>query len=96
MRQKYLKALLIFHGVDFPRTHDVRLLMQLATARRDLDVEIDDVLVLNRYTVEARYPGDREPITGTDAEAAVAIAQQVRSACRAALPASVLGREQGK
>ena len=32
--EKYLKALLIHHGIDFPRTHDLVVLLNLASRRR--------------------------------------------------------------
>jgi len=83
--EKYLKALLLFSGIDFPRTHDLRLLIQLLPAGL-VSVKMEDVLVLNRYSVETRYPGDWEPIERADAEEALGIAKRVRSMVRAALP----------
>lgn len=84
--EKYLKALLLVHSVDFPRTHDLRVLMQLVSLHRELGLEMSEMVALNRYTVEARYPGDWEPITRDDAEEAVAIARKARKAVRACLP----------
>ncbi len=84
--EKYLKGLLVFLSLDFPKTHDLRLLMQLITAQISLGVEIGEVLLLNRYTIEARYPGDWDPITRAEAEEAVALARKVRERVRAFLP----------
>lgn len=84
--EKYLKALLIWHSVDFPRTHDLRLLMQLVPPGVSLGLEIRQVLPLNRYSIEARYPGDWEPIGRREAEEAVAVARKVRQEVRARLP----------
>ncbi|OIP64760.1 MAG: hypothetical protein COW52_05155 [Nitrospirae bacterium CG17_big_fil_post_rev_8_21_14_2_50_50_9] len=83
--EKYLKALLVSLSVDFPKTHDLRLLMQRVAGKITLDIEISDVLVLNRYSIEARYPGDWEPIDRDEAEKAVAIARQIRKRVRANL-----------
>lgn len=88
--EKYLKALLLVHSVDFPRTHDLRILMQLVSLHRELGLEMSEIVALNRYTVEARYPGDWEPITRDDAEAAVAVARKAREAVRACLPKEAL------
>lgn len=77
--EKYLKALLLFSGIDFPRTHDLRLLIQLLPAGV-FSLKMEDVLVLNRYSVETRYPGDWEPIERADAVEALGIAKRVRSA----------------
>lgn len=85
--EKYLKALLVSLSVDFPKTHDLRLLMQLVTGKFTLGIEISDMLVLNRYSIEARYPGDWEPINREEAEKAVAIAREIRKQARANLPA---------
>lgn len=84
--EKYLKALLLVHSVDFPKTHDLRVLMQLVSLHVELGLEMSEIVALNRYTVEARYPGDWEPITRDDAEEAVATARKAREAVRACLP----------
>ena len=78
--EKYLKGLLVFQGIRFPRTHDLRLLLQLALERFPLKLEIAEVLGLNRYTIEARYPGDWQPIGRKEAQAALTIARKVRRA----------------
>jgi HEPN domain-containing protein len=88
--EKYLKALLLIHSVDFPRTHDLRVLIQLVSMHRELGLEMSEVVALNRYTVEARYPGDWEPITREHAEEAVGMAQKARAAVRACLPKEAL------
>jgi hypothetical protein len=48
---------------------------------------------LNRYTIEARYPGDWDPIDRLEAEQAVAMAQRFREAVRALLPSEVFQRK---
>jgi len=88
--EKYLKALLLSAGVDVPRTHDLRALMLLTPAHLPLRLDLERVLVLNRYSVEARYPGEWDPITRAETEEAVAIAQEVREAVRRFLPQQVL------
>jgi HEPN domain-containing protein len=84
--EKYLKALLVLRSIDFPKTHDLRLLMQRVPADVELGLFIDEVIPLNRYTIEARYPGDWEPIDREEAETAVSIARKVRKAVKAGLP----------
>ncbi len=61
--EKYLKALLILKDVEIPKTHDLRLLLQRIPSELSLGLDIGKTLQLNRYTIEARYPGDWEPIT---------------------------------
>ena len=84
--EKYLKALLVYRSIDFPKTHDIRLLMQRVPADVKLGFFIEEVIPLNRYTIEARYPGDWEPFDREEAETAVSIARKVRKAVRASLP----------
>lgn len=80
--EKYLKALLVSQSLDFPRTHDLRLLVQLVLSRISLALNIPDVLKLNRYSIESRYPGEWDPIARSDCEEAVAIARRVRETAR--------------
>ena len=84
--EKCLKALLVSRSVDFPKTHDLRLLMQRSPADIDLKLGIEEVVSLNRYTIEARYPGDWEPFNRKEADKAVAIARKVRKAVKEFLP----------
>ncbi|WP_337286488.1 HEPN domain-containing protein [Candidatus Methylomirabilis sp.] len=84
--EKYLKALLTFHTVPFPKTHDLAELLRLVPETGSLTIPLKEIVVINRYAIEARYPGDWEPITRTEAERAVVIARTVRSAVRSALP----------
>jgi len=84
--EKYLKALLLYRGVAFPRTHDLRLLLDLVPAEVPLGLRHDQVIPLNRYVIEGRYPGDWEPITVAEAQRAVEMAQAVRQAVLKQLP----------
>jgi len=88
--EKYLKALLLSAGLDPPRTHDLRALLELLPDKSAPGIELWRVLPLNRYAVEARYPGDWDPITRAEAEEAVAIAQEVREAVCRFLPRQAL------
>lgn len=84
--EKYLKALLICHEVSFPRTHDLRLLLDLLPKGISLGVARERIIPLNRYVIEGRYPGDWEPITPAEARMALDMAGEVRQAVRALLP----------
>ena len=88
--EKYLKTLLIFYGIVPPKTHNLRVLLQVICARGPFNVAVEAVLSLSRYPVESRYPGDWDPIEREDAERAVGVACAVRSAVRALLPPEVL------
>lgn len=85
--EKYLKAFLVFHEVDFPKTHDLVLLENLTASPGLKGIHLH---TLNRYSMEARYPGDWETITRAEAEKAVVIAKRVRNAVRSAFPGNVI------
>lgn len=90
--EKYVKALLVFRGVDFPRTHDIgKLATELpATLRPRLTVE--EQRRLTAYATAARYPGWGE-IPLAEAKRAVALARRVRREIRRVLPRAVLRRK---
>jgi HEPN domain-containing protein len=55
--EKYLKAFLIYHDVDFPRTHDVDFLL-LECVKIDKDNFEFDFKSLTEFGVSVRYPDD--------------------------------------
>jgi len=53
--EKYLKAFLIFHNIEFPRTHNIEYLLEQA-AKVDTDFSAIDVDELSDFGVDIRYP----------------------------------------
>lgn len=90
MRGKYLKGWLSSRRLDIPRSHDLVVLLNLALAEGFRGLSPHDIQPLNRYTIEARYPGDWDPIDRFEAEQAVALARHVRESVRTLLPPEVL------
>lgn len=88
--EKYLKALLISRGIAFPRTHDLVVLLNLAAGTEGFLLPVEKVQPLNRYSVEARYPGEWDPIDPQEAAEALGAAREVRAAVRRILPVSPL------
>jgi HEPN domain-containing protein len=57
--EKYLKALLVFNKVDFPKTHDlIELLSILEEKEPLLDALAPALRILNPFSVQFRYPGE--------------------------------------
>src|SRR5690349_22946418 len=79
--EKYMKALLLSRGADFPKTHDLLLLNNLCSANGIL-LEIDPrhLHTLTDYAVRTRYPGN-DP-TPEDAKEAVELTKLVRAFAR--------------
>jgi HEPN domain-containing protein len=82
--EKYLKALLQEAGTPFGRTHNlVGLLDLLVPADPSWEMMRADLVQLSNYAVLVRYPGANAD--KSIARQAVALAQMVRTAARAAL-----------
>lgn len=55
--EKYLKTFLIYHDVDFPRTHDVDFLIDECRKIDDENFNVD-LKSLTEFGVSVRYPDD--------------------------------------
>ena len=79
--EKYLKAFLVQHQIEFPKTHDLDELLDLVV-RVDsaLAESLRDAIVLTDYGVDIRYPGDSPGITHEEARNALVLAGKVAEA----------------
>lgn len=79
MAEKYLKALLVFRKKTFPKVHD---LLNLATRLMEIDTDVEtireDLILLNRYYIETRYPGDYPTFSLDEAKQAFQAALRVK------------------
>jgi HEPN domain-containing protein len=76
-----LKALLTRHQVEFPKTHELRRLLDLlGPVEPELAAGLRDVRWLEPFGVEIRYPGDRPGTLPGDELRARDPARQVRTA----------------
>lgn len=89
--EKYLKALLVMEGIDFPKTHDLKTMMALIPAELRPDLSFEEQLWLTDYATGARYPG-WEQISLAAARRAIAVARRVRKDVRRRLPRKALRR----
>jgi len=84
--EKYLKALLVHHQIEFPRTHDLgELLDLLAPVEGPLVSLLAEATALNPYSVDMRYPGEMPEISDGEAKQATELARAVRDAVLTAL-----------
>jgi HEPN domain-containing protein len=84
--EKYLKALLVRHQVEFPKTHDLgRLLDLLSSAEPSLAESLEKVMVLDPYGVQLRYPGDLPAVSREEAEEALELGRETRKQVTAIL-----------
>jgi HEPN domain-containing protein len=81
--EKALKAFLVYHQIEFPKTHDIDALLDLTAAiDKELSEMLSEASILTAYSVEARYPGDYPEITKADAAEAVSAATKALEAVR--------------
>jgi HEPN domain-containing protein len=83
--EKYLKAYLVFHAVDFPYTHSLRRLLDLCAPAAGWSEQLRDAEQLSPYAITARYPGEDLVVTEVEARRAVEVAERVRQVVRSAL-----------
>lgn len=74
--EKSLKAVLLFHGVDIPRTHDLAYLIDQLPSGMSLPPNLIDLSTLSKYAVQHRYPAETPPITAKQRAHAVGLAEQ--------------------
>jgi HEPN domain-containing protein/predicted nucleotidyltransferase len=91
--EKYIKALLVFLGTPFPKTHDITALRALLPPRLRPKLTVNVQKRLTRYAVVLRYPDLGPDVTVAEARKAVAIARRVRKEVRRHLPRAALRRE---
>jgi HEPN domain-containing protein len=90
--EKYLKAFLVYKGLDFPRTHDIESLVTLLPEKVWLRLSIEEQRTLTTYATLTRYPGEYEIIPLAEAQQSVRLARRVRKELRTLLPNEVLRR----
>ena len=75
--EKYLKAFLVSKKTDFPKTHDLIELLEIANTKDPLmDILRPDLRILNPFSVQFRYPG--ETATLKESKTAVKTVKKVR------------------
>ncbi len=76
--EKALKALCVKSGIVFKKVHDIAYLVELLE-KGNINVPdgIQKAKTLTDYAIEARYPGDYEPVNEEMYKDAVEIAEKV-------------------
>ena len=65
--EKFLKAYLVMHQQEFPKTHDIdRLLDLIQDVDEALSERLRQIGVLSPYGVDIRYPGDFPDVSEED------------------------------
>jgi HEPN domain-containing protein len=75
--EKALKAVLILKSIPFPKTHNIRTLLDLLPQDIIPPEEIKETPSLTDYAVLSRYPGDLEPVIEEEYRKALSLAEIV-------------------
>jgi HEPN domain-containing protein len=74
--EKYLKVLLTYYQVEFPKTHEIkRLLVLLSRANPEAAAALSGTKWLGPFGVDIRYPGDAAEMLPGDEVRAIGIAR---------------------
>jgi len=63
--EKYLRAYLVFHLVDFPYTHDIAELLEICATFAPWASQLSFARELTAYAVTVRYPGEDLEVSRT-------------------------------
>ncbi len=77
--EKYLKCLLENNNIQFKRSHDLRYLLDLLSDIIPVSNELyENIMKLNAYSVEIRYPDIKIELSKEDRNSAISIAKEFR------------------
>jgi HEPN domain-containing protein len=77
--EKYIKCLLEKHAISFKKSHDLRYLLDLLDEEISLMPELyEQIMKLNAFGVEIRYPDTRIDLSKKDRDEAIEIAKNFR------------------
>lgn len=88
--EKYLKAALSSHKIDFPKIHDLTELVVLLPGKLKEQIDTIEMAELNPYAIESRYPGEPTGPSREEAIRAVKIAEKTKATIRSHLPLGTL------
>jgi HEPN domain-containing protein len=81
--EKYLKVLLTFYQVEFPKTHEIkRLLALVSRANSEAADALSGAKWLGPFGVDVRYPGDAAEMLPGDEVRAIEIARLAKAVVR--------------
>ena len=75
--EKALKAALIHFGTTFPKTHNIRYLLDQLADSLAVPGNVDEAAILTKYAVQMRYPEDLAPVSDQDRQDAILMATAV-------------------
>ncbi len=76
--EKALKAILVAHETEFPKTHDLEQLLEIIEdTGAAWPADLNKVLEFTVFATQGRYPGFDDPISEADVAEAIKMAERV-------------------
>ena len=75
--EKAMKGLLVACHIPIRKTHSIGLLLDMLSEHVPIPRDLEQAAILTDYAVASRYPGDVEPITQSEYEQAVHLAEGI-------------------
>ncbi len=75
--EKSIKAVYIFLNIEFPKTHNIKTLLDILTKEIEIPERIFNAAGLTDYAVTTRYPGDYEDISLEEYNESIIYAEDV-------------------
>ncbi len=80
--EKYIKASLVYFEIKFPKTHDLIYLLELLSGKVEIVQKLyEKAIVLDRFSIEVRYPDKTIHLTNEELTNAIEIAEEFRGFC---------------
>jgi len=74
--EKGIKGLLIYYGVEPEKTHNLSVLLLALEKHTKINDEIKEILKLQSYAVQTRYPGEYIQVEREEYDKSIAIAEK--------------------
>jgi len=88
--EKYLKAFLCFHGVDFRQTHDLVALLKLCEmVDRQFDQLLPDAELMKPFAVDVRYKSESVALANRSAAVVMHASWRIREFVMERLPSGM-------
>jgi len=85
--EKAVKGFLVLHDIEFPKTDDIRLLIQLAKSAESGFARYEDAAdILTPYATEFRYPGEVMEPTNEEMDEGVKYSEEIVTFVLSLLP----------
>ena len=88
--EKFIKGYLTWSQIDFPKTHNLEILLDLMAEKEvRMASELKEITLLTRFVITARYPDDISEISLAQAQEAITLAQRAKEIIISALPSEI-------